>query len=159
MKIYVASAVGSGPTRLAAFDAALNATGVANFNLIRLSSVIPPNASVLEADAVPAFQDSQWGDRLHVVYAEQRTDVIGEAAWAGIGWVQDPSDGKGLFVEHEGTSEEQVRADIAASLSALMLTRGMDPLPVHMKVVGGVCAAEPICAFVVASYETTAWRS
>ena len=42
MQIHLASGVGSGPTELAAFDAALAAAGVANYNLLYLSSVIPP---------------------------------------------------------------------------------------------------------------------
>ena len=42
MKLYIAKAIGRGSTELAAFDAALVGAGVANFNLIRLSSVIPP---------------------------------------------------------------------------------------------------------------------
>ena len=39
MNIHVASGLGTGPTKLSAFDAALNAAGVANYNIIKLSSV------------------------------------------------------------------------------------------------------------------------
>ena len=44
--IRVSHGAGTGPTRMAAFDAALHAAGVADFNLLRLSSVIPPSAVV-----------------------------------------------------------------------------------------------------------------
>ena len=50
MRLYVAATVGQASTELAAFDAALIAAGVANFNLIRLSSVIPPACEVVRVD-------------------------------------------------------------------------------------------------------------
>ena len=39
--IAVTSGIGSGPTKLAAFDTALGKAGAANFNLIPISSVVP----------------------------------------------------------------------------------------------------------------------
>ena len=46
MKITVTSGTGEGPTALAAFDAALLNAGVANYNLIYLSSAIPNGGSI-----------------------------------------------------------------------------------------------------------------
>jgi arginine decarboxylase len=40
--IIITTGTAQGPTALAAFDAALLGAGVANYNLIPLSSVIPP---------------------------------------------------------------------------------------------------------------------
>ena len=48
LTIHLSSGTGEGPTPLAAFDAALWHASVANYNLLCLSSVIPPNA--LKAD-------------------------------------------------------------------------------------------------------------
>ena len=108
MRIYVAPGIGTGPTKLSAFDAALNDAGVANYNLIRLSSVIPPNATIVATDPTirPQAIPGDWGDRLYVVMAEKRVDTPNTEAWAGIGWVQDKASNKGLFVEHEGESEK-----------------------------------------------------
>ena len=111
--------MGEGPTKLAAFDAALCDAGVANFNLIYLSSVIPPHSDIQVSVDGSVRVEGEWGDRLYVVMAEQRTDVMGEEAWAGVGWVQQEHDGRGLFVEHHGFSELKVRGDIKASLGAL----------------------------------------
>jgi arginine decarboxylase len=158
LPIRLARAAGRGPTELAAFDAALLATGTANYNLVRLSSVIPPGSLVGEAPA-PLQPLGEWGDKLYVVYAEWRASQRGEEAWAGIGWLQDPHSGRGVFVEHEGTSEEAVRGDIAASLGALRAGRpDVDLGPPHVVVQGAVCEDEPVCALVIAAYEHETWR-
>src|SRR5664280_2656650 len=52
LNIQVAAGAGSGCTSLAAFDSALQTVGAANFNLIRLSSVIPA-MSVLSLASTP----------------------------------------------------------------------------------------------------------
>lgn len=146
---------------LSAFDAALYNAGIANYNLLRLSSVIPPESQiVIQPAGIPAeIMPGKWGDRLYVVMAEQRTDITNEEAWAGIGWVQDPKTNKGLFVEHEGTSEASVRADITASLQALMKTRGIDFGEIHMEVQGTMCKNLPVCAMVVAVYQASDWNN
>jgi arginine decarboxylase len=53
MKLTVAAAIGQGRTELSAFDSALVAVGAANFNLVRLSSVIPPHSTVVEEGDAP----------------------------------------------------------------------------------------------------------
>lgn len=157
MKIDVVNALATGPTELAAFDAALLATGLANFNLIYLSSVIPPGAELhLEPRTNPG---GTWGDRLYLVAAQHRTSAPGTSAWAGIGWVQDADSGAGLFVEHHGTSEADVRSDIELSLGSMMSGRGVDFGPIRVSVVGGECTDEPICALVAAAYESRPWRT
>jgi arginine decarboxylase len=157
MKLYVAKAIGRGTTELSAFDAALVGAGVANFNLIRLSSVIPPNGEIVEVERCPFSRCGTWGDRLYAVYAEQRTSVVGEEVWAGVGWCQDHESGRGLFVEHEGDRELDVRDRIVASLRDLHAIRGLDPGPIHTSVVGATCIGEPTCALVICGYTTEPW--
>src|SRR5438105_12672070 len=99
MTIQIAAGTGTGPTKLAAYDAALNAMGVANYNLIRLTSIIPPDSKVVDTDEPIKNPPGDWGDRLYVVIADTRVDTPNMEAWAGIGWVQDEKTGKGLFVE------------------------------------------------------------
>lgn len=161
MKIYLASGLGSGPTKLAAFDSALNHAGIANYNLLRLSSVIPPETEIIPSDSPipPDVMPGGWGDRLYVVMAEQRVDTPNAEAWAGIGWVQEKESGKGLFVEHEGNSETAVRRDITQSLEALMATRNVDFGEVQMQVVGKTCTHHPVCAMVVAVYQASDWSN
>jgi arginine decarboxylase len=157
VNLYVSSTVARGRTELAAFDRALINVGAANFNLIRLSSVIPPASSVIDVARCPEFPGARWGDRLYVVYAEQRTSQPGTEVWAGVGWVQDPESGAGLFVEHEGGDESAVRGDIAASLDELQVSRGVDLGPPNVRVIGGLCTGEPCCALVLCAFATEGW--
>jgi arginine decarboxylase len=160
MKIHIGSGVGAGPTTLAAFDAALNDVGIANYNLLRLSSVIPPNTELeIHKNGINKKMPGEWGDRLYLVMAEIRVDTPNAEAWAGIGWVQDKETGKGLFVEHEGHSEASVRRDITNSLNALMATRNIDLGPINMHVVGRTCVHQPVCAMVVAVYQASDWQN
>ena len=158
MVLSVASAAGTGTTELSAFDDALIQVGAANYNLVRLSSVIPPNSVVVEHDGPVPAPGGTWGDRLYVVYAEQRASRPGEEAWAGVGWVQSDEDGRGLFVEHEGPDETGVRDAITASLTQLQSGRGIELGPIHMHVVGTRCADQPVCALALVTYETETWR-
>jgi len=156
MLIHVQAAVGLGPTELAAFDDALRRAAINNFNLVRLSSVIP-QGSVIVVPTAPVRPEGAWGDRLYVVYAELRQARPGDSAWAGVGWVQRP-DGSGLLVEHEGHSRREVSRLIHATLSYMVASRGGgDYGPIREHVVGGICIDLPICAFVCATFVTEPW--
>ncbi len=143
---------------MAAFDHALNNAGVANFNLIYLSSVLPPGSDVrVEEKATP--YPGGWGDRLYIVIAQKRTIQRNQEVWAGIGWIQDEKTKHGLLVEHEGHSEGEVRADIENSLKGLAANRQMKFGPINMVVNGIRCQDEPVCALVVATFESHPWHS
>lgn len=157
LHISLASGQGTGPTPMAAFDAALCAAGVGEFNLVRLSSVIPPHAR-LEAHDGSGVPSGRWGDRLYCVYASQIAERPGEQAWAGIGWVlRDDGSGAGLFVEHEGPVEQGVRDDLRSSLADMTARRGGGWTQPRVLVNGTMCLDGPACALVVAAYETKGW--
>jgi arginine decarboxylase len=153
MKIEIRAGTGTGPTKLAAFDAALLQAGIANFNLIPLSSIIPSGAQLVENQTDRS--NGHWGDRLYIVIAQERIDTHNVEAWAGIGWVQDET-GKGLFVEHHGHSKSIVERDIKDSLKSLMDSRGLAG-ETHMKVVGIRCHKDPVCALVASVYQAEEW--
>lgn len=157
MVIQIASGTGKGHTKLAAFDAALFQAGVANYNLIRLSSIIPPESRI-ELKTPISVQPGGWGDKLYAVMADARVDTPNVEAWAGIGWVQDRTTGRGLFVEHEGANEDTVRRDIKASLEALQGIRGVDFGDIQMEIVGRTCTHDPVCALVIAVYQASDWK-
>ena len=70
-RIVLAQGTGCGPTELAAFDAALRDAGVANYNLLCLSSVIPPGSRLERTRWVTPAE--HWGHRLYVVLSQARS--------------------------------------------------------------------------------------
>jgi len=159
LTIEVRSAIGYGPTALAAFDDALHSTSIANFNLILLSSVIPAGASVTTGSGPTTSRPAgAWGDRLYVVMAEARSTVAGERVAAGIGWVQEPDTGKGLFVEHEGDDPAALDRNIRSSLHAMMERRSERFGPIRHHIISETTPpGSSACALVVATFESEPW--
>ncbi|WP_375424172.1 pyruvoyl-dependent arginine decarboxylase [uncultured Friedmanniella sp.] len=148
---------GHGPTTLAAFDAALLSAGVADFNLLRLSSVIPPGARV-EVVTPDGQIRGEHGDLLYCVYACATADRPGTHAWAGIAWALRPDgSGAGLFVEHQADSRTGLEAALSATLGAMVTSRP-EAYQESGRVLADVrCTDLPAAAVVVASYRTVGW--
>lgn len=155
MRIKITSAVGSGPTTLAAFDAALQKAGIENYNLIPLSSVIPTGAA-LERTRV-STPPGEYGHRLYVVMARHVTSEVGEEAWAGLGWTQEPESGRGLFVELHGTSKRCVETAIESTLDSMKAARNYDYGKNDSEIAGITCEGEPVCALAIAVYASAGW--
>ncbi len=158
LRIRVSAGAGSGSNQLSAFDAALRDAGVADHNLIRLSSVIPAGATV-EVCADGEQLRGDFGDRLYCVYAVAFAAEPGESAWAGIGWaLAGDGSGRGLFVEHAGQSEGEVNGLIEATLTEMSAGRG-GAFALEDKVLSAAhCHGQPACSVVVATYRTQGWR-
>ena len=157
--IRVSRGTGTGPTRLAAFDAALVAAGVPAFNLLPLSSVIPTGAEVRVVEPGDQLPGTH-GDLLYCVYATAAALDPGAQAWAGVAWgVRDDGSGAGLFVEHHAASEEALQSDLDATLGAMMAAR---PGEYHEagRLVASVTAVDrPAVAVVLASYAAVGWSA
>lgn len=155
--IRISRGEGDGPTPLAAFDAGLLSAGLANFNLVRLSSVIPGNARV-EVVGPQEQIPGDHGDLLYCVYAAATATVPGTQAWAGIAWgLRGDGSGAGLFVEHSASTEAGLDAELSATLGAIMSAR-----PEPYAEAGRLCSVArcvdvPVAAVVVASYRTVGW--
>lgn len=153
--IAIARGVGTGPTELAAFDAALLDAGVANYNLICLSSVIPPGSRLeRRRHATPAHE---FGQRLYVVMSQMREHRPGHSVHAGIGWVQDERAGHGLFVELHDSDRERLGMDLHATLETMQRNRGLHLGPTHTEICSAVCERDPVCALVIAVYSSQPW--
>lgn len=155
MKIHVLSAAGSGHTELSAFDNALYNAGIANFNLLCLSSVIPPKAEIVTNISLH-WNDQHFGDRLYCVLSRYATSTFGQQAWAGIGWVQ-AEDNRGLFVEHHAESEKALRKLIDNSLTDMVKYRDTEFGAIQYAVSGIECVDRPVCALVAAVYQHQTW--
>lgn len=153
--IQITCGTGEGQTKLSAFDAALFDAGIANYNLIKLSSVIPPKSKI-EIKHLKINGEKGFGNRLYVVMAEKRESEKGREAWAGIGWVQ-AKDGRGLFVEHDGSQQAEVIRLIKDTLTDMVKYRKDKYGEINYQVVGARCEKQPVCALVSAVYQSQDW--
>ncbi len=161
MKIVVTSGLGEGNTTLSAFDSALKDAGIHNYNLIKLSSVIPPSSKIIleKWKNLP----SEHGKKLYVVIAEERTDQLGHSIAAGVGWYQ-VQDGRGVFIEHHDIvespntkeAEENVAQKIESSIKDLCMHRDwtFSKTKLHMKISSAEVKNKPTCTLVAAIYES-----
>jgi arginine decarboxylase len=155
LDITVRTATGTGRTLLAAFDHALLSAGVADFNLITLSSVIPPGSRIRVGVTEPVV--GGHGDRLYCVVSVGYADHPGELVSAGLGWATDATTGGGLFVEHSGGSEQSVSEQILLSLEDMSHNRGGGYTDFRQAVISAHCVDKPVCALAIAAYRPVSW--
>ena len=159
--IYLIGSTGAATTEIDAFDSALLGCGIGNYNLVRLSSVIPPYSKVTAIDLLPEDY-GVWGDKLYVVYAFGATTTEGQEVWAGVGWVILEDNGAGLFVEHHASSEEECKELIEQSLVEMCRNRGLnlDDYVHDLYVIGAKCDSKnkAVSALVAAVYEAEGWK-
>lgn len=156
MNIDLTRGVGEAPTVLSAFDMALFDAGIADANLIRLSSSIPPKSIIRIKKH--RYGNKEFGSRYYLVYARYDQVTPGKEAWAGIGWMQR-EDGAGIFVEHEGETKLKVSALINDSLSSMIKYREGNYGKIHIYLSGIKCKNKPVCAFTAAVYQIDGWRA
>ena len=114
--IRVVGGRGTGPTALSAYDAALAAVDLHDYNLLGVSSVVPAGVRVEAVGTAPDLGPA--GDRLSVVEARS-TLAPGEEgpACAAIGWAL-PREGAGVIYEASGTDPEETRRELREGLRA-----------------------------------------
>lgn len=156
VRLPVLSATATGTTTLSAFHRALMACGVGHFNLVRLSSVIPPGVTVgpTDGDAIAGG----WGDRLYCVYADMRVSAPGEQAWAGVGWIQRLDGCGGLLVEHEAGDEGEVVDLVRRSLADMAADEPHAFSAPEWVVAGARCDELPTAALVMVPFVTALWE-
>lgn len=163
MRIYIVSGFGEGRTKLSAFDAALKDAGIQNYNLIYLSSIIPPQTRVVKKKRLRAIKE-EYGNRLYIVRSEIRSDRVGRYIAAGLGWYQK-DDLSGVFVEHEeeGETEAAVKMNlerqIIDSLRDLCKFRNLpfNESKVVTQISIGPVNDQPCSALVAAVFKSEAW--
>lgn len=119
--MHVVRGTGRAPTALSAYDAALAAANVHDYNLVRLSSVLPPDATVEVVDVAPDV--GPVGGRLHVVEAATTVAGTGPAA-AALGWTRDEGGAGVVYEAADATGPEPVVERVRAGLEAARDLRG-----------------------------------
>lgn len=124
MEIKIVWGKSEGETLISSFDKALLKAGIHNFNLIYLSSIIPPGAEVHE---VGTYKSSarKIGDILHVVISSISSASAGVRISAGLGWVKTAEGGL-LFESRGQFSPEECSQEIEKGLREMMIARGWE---------------------------------
>jgi arginine decarboxylase len=153
--IRVATGTGTGPTTVAAYDAALAAAGAAEYNLVHVSSVIPAGAAVRTVGTLPEL--GAVGDRLTVVEAAATGDrgAAAALAWGRRPGGPGPDPGPGLFYEASATEDdpEAVGATAGTGLAAGADLRGWDLADRETASASGTAdGAAHVAAVAVAAY-------
>jgi arginine decarboxylase len=120
MRIDIVWGKSEGKTLLSAFDRALLNAGIHNFNLIPLSSVIPPQSVIHETGAYTS--SGRVGEILYVVISSLSSPKSNALISAGLGWVQTQEGG--LLIESKGEfSREECEEEIRVGLTEMMEAR------------------------------------
>ncbi len=157
MNILVTWGIGYGPTALAAFDGALCDAGIGNYNIIPISSVIPPGTSIEVRKHIP--DETEFGHRMYAVLAKEISDEHPEVC-AGLGWIIDFETGKGIFVEHSGYSHDTVKQMIHDSIESMRECRKDIDSKIFSKVISArsQVAQRKACAVMCAIYKIERWQ-
>jgi len=150
MTIRVAWGTGTGPTEMSAYDAALAAANLHNYNLVSVSSVIPADADVEAVGTAPDLGPA--GNRLTVV--EAHANAVGPSrVSAALAWAKSDA-GPGLFYEvGDETAADDVEARVRAGLDAGMDLREWTPEDASVRTASAEAdPGEYAAAVVVAAY-------
>ena len=121
MRIDIVWGMSEGKTLISAFDKAISKAGIHNFNLIPLSSVIPPKSVVNEIGTLKSV--NRIGDILYVVISSFSSKKSNTLISSGLGWVQTQEGG--LFFESKGEfGQKECEEEIVIGLREMMEARG-----------------------------------
>jgi len=109
-----------GSTPLNAFDNALLAAGIGNINLVRISSILPPDVQLVPLPRIKP------GAIVPTAYAAQTSEVPGEVVAAAVGWARPEDPGKnGVIMEfHDKATREEAERMIVQMLGEAFRVRG-----------------------------------
>ncbi len=127
-KFVIVAAAAEADHALTAFDAALLKAGIANVNLVRISSILPPECRKEENGiAFPpgAFVPTAYG----AISSEKEGALL--AAAVGIGFSRDSI---GVIMEHAGhCSEQESREKVKEMIEEAFANRGLELYNIEIK--------------------------
>ena len=130
-KIFLTQGVGKHREKLSSFEMALRSAGIAQYNLVRVSSIFPPHAKLIsKKDGIKLLKPGQI---LYVVMSENATNEPHRLVASSVG-VAIPKDRAqyGYLSEHHSFGQTDKLAgdyaeDLAASMLATVLGVDFDP--------------------------------
>jgi arginine decarboxylase len=130
-KVFLTKGVGRHKYQLKSFEEALRKAGVAQQNLVQVSSILPPKCRIISRER--GLEELTPGEVCFCVMARADTDEHGRLVAASVG-IAVPKDGRkwGYLSEVHGHGMDQhVAADLSEDLAAGMLgtTLGLEVDP------------------------------
>ena len=130
-ELFLTKGVGYHRDKLASFEEALRNAAIARFNLVTVSSIIPPGCRIITRDK--GLDRLQSGEIVFVVMSRNETDENRRLLAVSVG-VAVPKDRRmyGYLSEYHGFGENEDKAgdkaeDLAASMLATTLGIDFDP--------------------------------
>ena len=126
--VFFTKGIGRHKEKLASFEAALRDAGIEKYNIVRVSSIFPPNAKIISREE--GLKYLKPGQIVHCVMAEASTNESSRLIAASIGYaIPSEKDAYGYLSEHHNYGEpEKIAGEYAEDLAASMLasTLGID---------------------------------
>lgn len=120
-KVFFTKGVGRHESKLGSFERALRDAGIAQFNLVEVSSIFPPNAEIISQEEGLKFLNP--GQIVFVVLAQNSSNELNRMLSASVGLAIPRDRSKyGYLSEHHSFGEtEEVAGNYAENLAAEML--------------------------------------
>ncbi|MCM8804648.1 MAG: arginine decarboxylase, pyruvoyl-dependent [Candidatus Omnitrophica bacterium] len=130
-KVFLTKGVGKDKEKLTSFEKALRNAGIAQFNLVSISSIFPPGCKLIPKKE--GLNLLKPGQIVYVVLSRNSTNEPHRLITASVGIAipKDPNQ-YGYLSEHEGFGETEEKAgdyaeDLAATMLATILGLEFDP--------------------------------
>lgn len=120
-KVLLTKGVGKHKQKLHSFELALRKAGIAQFNIVRVSSILPPGCEFVSREK--GLEEIKPGEIIYCVMSDNATNEPNRLIAASIG-VAIPADRKqyGYISEHHSFGQtDQVAGNYAEDLAASML--------------------------------------
>ena len=130
-KMFYTKGVGVHKEKLASFESALRKADIEEFNLVNVSSILPPGCKVVSKKE--GLESLKPGQIVHCVLARNATNEPNRLVSAAIGLaIPNDVEGYGYISEHSGFGETDEKAgdyaeDVAASMLATTLGIDFNP--------------------------------
>ena len=120
-KVFLTSGIGIHKDKLTSFELALRDAGISPFNLVKVSSIFPPNAKLISREE--GLKELKYGQIVHCVMSEISTSEPERLITSSIG-ISIPIDSTlhGYLAEYSNTGIDSVKSqEIAKNIAEEML--------------------------------------
>jgi arginine decarboxylase len=124
-KLFFTKGAGEDFTKLGAFEQALRSAGIEKFNLVKVSSIIPPNCKIITKEE--GLKNLKAGSIVFVVLSKIESNKVGSMITASIGAAIPKDKSKyGYLAEYEAFDEkEEIAAKKAEEMASRMLSTAL----------------------------------